>query len=140
MFSSTITLFNYEESTDKFYPTLFTGTELQPDYKTRFTENTTQDMDMSLLIIKYYISDNKIYSYGNTKSYKTPKSWDNLTTANKSNYFTFQTGRDFFVLGDYSTTVNVDYELFKSQNDDVFFINNVKVFRDDLKHWEILGY
>jgi len=140
LFTTTITVFNFEESTDKFYPTLFTGTEIQPDFKTEFTNRTTDDMDMSLLIIKYYISESKIYSYGNTKVYKTPKLWDNLSGTVRANYFTFKPGRDFFVIGNYSTTTNADYEVFKSQNDDVFFINDVKVFRDDLKHWEILGY
>ncbi|MCK9544314.1 MAG: hypothetical protein M0R03_20025 [Novosphingobium sp.] len=140
MFSSTVTVFNYDEPTDKFYPTLFTGVEFQPDYKINFTNNSTQDMDMSLLIIMYYIDGNNVLSYGNNKPYKPPKAWENLKTACKSKYFTFQTGRDFFVLGDYTSSTNADYELFKTEHDDVFFINSIKNFRDELKHFEIMGY
>lgn len=140
MFNSTVTIFNFDEPNDKFYPTLITGVEFQPDYRSQFTSNTTQDMDMSLLIIMYYIDGNNVLVNGNNKPYRTPKAWENLTTANKSKYFTFKTGRDFFVLGNYSTTANADYETFKDQNDDVFFINSVKNFRDELKHFEIMGY
>lgn len=35
---------------------------------------------------------------------------------------------------------DVEYETFKNQNDEVFFIHDVKDFEDDLKHWEIEGY
>ena len=85
-----------------FTLTLFTGVEFQPDYKINFTNNSTQDMDMSLLVIMYYIDGNNVLSYGNNKPYKPPKAWENLT-ANKSKYFTFQTGRE----GDY-TRLNAD--------------------------------
>lgn len=75
---------------------------------------------------------------GVNKVFKTPKEWNNLE--NKTNYFTFETGRDFFAKGDFTLLEISSYEQFKHSHDDVFMINAVKDFEDDLKHWEITGY
>ena len=140
MFSSTITLFNFDEPNDKYYSTLITNAELQPNYRTKFDYNRTEDTDISLLIIKYLVTGGEKQTYGNIKSFRTPKLWINLSSADKQIYFTFQEGRDFFAIGDFTAVTDIDYEVFKDANDGVFFIHEVKDFGDDLKHWEITGY
>lgn len=140
MFNTTVTLFNYDQKNDICYPTLLQKVELQPKYNTKFSSNSTEDKDLALLIVKYYIGTNGKTPYLSQKSYKTQKLWNKLSGEDKNNYFTFNTGLDFFVKGDYSSMLDVEYETFKNQNDEVFFIHYGKDFEDDLKHWEIEGY
>ena len=132
MFTNTITLFNYDEKEDIYYPTLIENVELQPKYKTKFNSSSAESKDTALLIVKYYIGTYGKTPYLSQKTYKTPKLWNKTPSAEKNNYFTFNTGRDFFIKGDYSSMSDVEYETFKNQNDEVFFIHDVKDFEDDL--------
>lgn len=140
MFNATVTLFNFDEPNDTYYPTLITSTELQPNYRAKFDYNRTEDTDTALLIVKYLISGGEKQTYGNTKSFRTPKLWTSLSETDKQKYFTFRSGRDFFAKGDFTAVTDIDYEVFKDAHDGVFFIHEVKDFEDDLKHWEITGY
>lgn len=138
MFTNSVTLFNYDETNDKYYKTLFKNVELQVTYQSNFTVDSTVDGDISLLIVNYYmVGVEKKPVYVN-KSFKSPKIWENSN--NKSNCFTFECGRDFFAKGDYTLFDITNYEQFKHSHDDVFMIHQVKDFEDDLKHWEIMGY
>lgn len=136
MFKNVVSLFNFDESNNEYYLTILENVELQSNYRTRFTNDSTLDDDVSLLIIKYSIvdSDKKISS---GKVFKTPKIWEKLE--NKSDFFTFQPGSDFFMKGRFEKQIS-DYEALKNSYDDVFFIHSVKDFEDDLKHWEVTGY
>lgn len=136
MFKNVVSLFNFDESNNEYHLTILENVELQSNYRTRFTNDSTLDDDVSLLIIKYSIvgSDKKISS---GKVFKTPKIWEKLE--NKSDFFTFQTGSDFFMKGRFEKQI-ADYESLKNSYDDVFFIHSVKDFEDDLKHWEVTGY
>lgn len=136
MFKNVVSLFNFDESNNEYHLTILENVELQSNYRTRFTNDSTFDDDVSLLIIKYSIvgSDKKISS---GKVFKTPKIWNNLE--NKSGFFTFQTGSDFFMKERFEKQIS-DYESLKNSYDDIFFIHSVKDFEDDLKHWEVVGY
>ena len=136
MFNNNITLFNFDEKSNKYYKTFLPNVELQSNFRTRFTNDSTLDDDVSLLIISYFLvnSDKKI-STG--KIFKTPKIWENLESKEES--FTFQEGKDFFVKGKLLDE-NLNYEELKNSQDGVFFVHSVKDFEDELNHWEVLGY
>lgn len=138
MFRNKVTLFNYDEQENIYYPTLLDEVELQPQYKTRFTSDSTKDLDSALLIVRYKINSDEKTEIGG-KSFKKPKEWELLDATGKQTYFTFNLGRDFFVLGDFSSVTDVNYEIFKNENDEVFFVHAVKDFDDELKHWEVVG-
>lgn len=138
MFGGVVTLFNHDEETGEYYPALFTNVEFQAHYRTSFSDNSTRDGDFCLLIVKYFKIGEIKRVCGTTKSFMTPKLWQE--NQNKKDYFTFKEGRDFFVKGDYSNVENVDYEIFKGSTDGVFFIHGVKDFDDELSHFEVMGY
>lgn len=137
MFSSKVTLFNYSESENMYYKTFLENVEFQPYYKTSFDGDFAKDEDSSLLIVNYCIDSGSKKPFGSERVFKTPKIWETLE--NKGDFFTLRPGFDFFVKGDF-TEVNSGYEDLKNSYDDVFFIQSVKDFEDDLKHWEIMGY
>ncbi len=138
MFSNTVTLFSYDETNNLYYSTLLTNVELQSHYKTSFTDESTVDNDLTLLIVKYQVENGSKKVPGTEKSFLTPKLWEN--TQDKSNVFTIQPSRDFFAKGDLTGISDIDYEELKNTYDDVFFIQSLKDFEDDLKHFEILGH
>ena len=138
MFLNTVTLFNYDETNNFYYFTLLTNVELQSHYKTNFTDESTVDNDLTLLIVKYQVESGSKKVQGTEKSFLTPKVWEN--TQDKSNVFTIQPSRDFFAKGDFTGLSDIDYEELKNTHDDVFFIQSLKDFEDDLKHFEILGH
>ena len=138
MYKNTVTLFNYDETGNVYYPTLLSNVEFQPNYKTEYTSNSTRDKGITLLIVRY-----KIDSFGKIASGKhfvAPKIWVGLSIEDKAKIFTLKPGEyEFFIKGDYSSETDVNYEVFKNTYDDVFLIHGVKDFEDDLKHWEIEG-
>ena len=138
MFSNTVTLFSYDETNNFYYSTLLTNVELQIHYKASFTDESTVDNDLTLLIVKYRIENGIKKVQGTEKSFLTPKVWEN--TQDKLNVFTIQPSRDFFAKGDLTSFSDIDYEKLKNTYDDVFLIQSLKDFEDDLKHFEILGY
>ena len=138
MFSNTVTLFNYDETNNSYYSTLITNVELQSNYRASFTDESTVDNDLTLLIVKYQVENGSKKVPGTEKSFLTPKVWE--STQDKSDVFTIQPGRDFFAKGDLTGISDIDYEELKNTYDDVFFIQSLKDFEDDLKHFEILGH
>lgn len=135
MYNQTITLFNYKLSSDDYIYTVINGAEVQPMYasspKIMDTENNTK----ALIIIRY--AEDDVGRYINTKDgkkyYKSPKQWKE-----NPDYFTLQTNFDFLIVGDY-TPENAEINLneLKNELDNVFVINEIKDFSDDLKHFEI---
>ena len=137
MFNNNITLFNFDEKSNKYYKTFLPNVELQSNFRTRFTNDSTLDDDASLLIIKYLIKNSEKIAFRTEKCFKTPKIWENLES--KEEFFTFQEGKDFFVKGKLLDE-NLNYEELKNSQDGVFFVHSVKDFEDELSHWEVLGY
>ena len=72
------------------------------------------------------------------RSFLVKDEW--VKEADKSQYFTIQTDKDFFALGDYSSIEISDYEEFKNENTHRgFMINEYRDFESVLPHWEIYG-
>lgn len=118
MFNNNITLFNFDEKSNKYYKTFLPNVELQSNFRTRFTNDSTLDDDVSLLIIKYLIKNSEKIAFGTEKCFKSPKIWENLESKEES--FTFQEGKDFFVKGKLLDE-NLNYEELKNSQDGVFF-------------------
>lgn len=78
MFNNNITLFNFDEKSNKYYKTFLPNVELQSNFRTRFTNDSTLDDDVSLLIIKYLIKNSEKIAFGTEKCFKTPKIWENF--------------------------------------------------------------
>ena len=136
MFKSTITLFNYLYSSDEYSKTIIKNVEIQPIYKTDPQTNDTSNNTKVLIIVPYKADSAGAYvnSGSDKKYYLKPKSWKENT-----DYFTIQIGFDFIIVGDYSHLTNISLNDIKNKVDDVFVINEVKDFSDDLKHFEIVG-
>lgn len=135
MFQGKITLFNYLYSADEYSKTLINNVEIQPIYKTDPQTNSTENNTKVLIIVPYKAdSDGAYVNDGDDKKYYLkPKSWKENT-----NYFTIQIGFDFIVVGDYLDMTDVSLNDIKNKVDDVFVVNEVKDFSDDLKHFEIM--
>ena len=134
MYNQTITLFNYFSDKDEYLKTLIDGVEIQPSYQTIPNLNQT-DSNTSVLIIFEYLEDEigkYIYSRGKKVYYSKPKNWDI-----SSDEFTIQNNTDFIIIGDYTNIENVNLNEIKNSIDDVFVINQFKVFFDELKHFEL---
>lgn len=134
MYNQTITLFNYSSDKDEYFKTLIENVEIQPNYQT--VPNLSQtDSNTSVLIIFEYSEDEigkYIYSRGKKVYYSKPKNWDI-----SSGEFTIQNNTDFIIIGDYTNIENVNLNEIKNSIDDVFVINQFKVFFDELKHFEL---
>ena len=97
MFNSNITLFNFDEKSNKYYRTFLPNVELQNNFRTRFTNNSTLDGDVSLLIISYFLVNfDKKISTG--KIFKSPKIWENLDSK-EENFSNFRKEKTFLSKG-----------------------------------------
>jgi hypothetical protein len=138
VFESTVTLFNFfhRENENKYFPTILEKVEFQPDFKVDLDVDATENVTNSLLLIKYFkISNEKCVKSG--KIFKPPKIWCEINE--KSEFFTLNCGKDFFVKGDHASETPVIYEGFRNKYDDVFLIVGVKDFDGELSHWEVFG-
>lgn len=93
MYSSTITIFNYDYASNEFYSTVITNVECQYDLGISRLLEYNVSADKCLLIIKFSIQD----GYKTTedgKKFLEPVDW--RSSSSKSDYFTFQTDKDFF--------------------------------------------
>lgn len=139
MFKNFITLFNYSETENIYYPTFITRVEFQPQYRANYTSESTQSDDVALLIINYKLDKDgkKIVC---DKNYTTPMEWQSLSKEDKEKNFTFAVNEyDFFIKGAFSKEKDVDYETFKNSHDEVFLVHSVRDFDGVLKHFEITG-
>lgn len=134
MFSKTITLFNYYEPNDQYLTTVITGVEVQPTYKTNPKTTETSNETSTLIIIPYYSDDTGNYVMNNKdkKYYSTPKKWNGTNTN-----FTLQNNTDFIIVGNHGNIVDINLNDLKNTMDNLFVINQIKDFSDDLKHFEI---
>lgn len=137
MYTQTITLFNYLESLDNYSRTVIKGVEVQPIYATTPRVTQTENEESVLIIIRYKKDEHGIYvntDKGN-KYYKSPKQWkENIE------YFTLTPNVDFIIVGEYTLdTPEINLNDLKNDLDNIFIINKVRDFSDDLKHFEITG-
>ncbi len=136
MYNQTITLGNYLESEDTYNLLVINNVEVQPIYSVKEDISETNDTSKVLVIIMYSIDNNGKYitASGNKIYYRAPKHW-----GENEEYFTLQCGKDFILLGEYhSEDPNINLNELKNKNDDIFIINRIDDFQDDLSHFEII--
>lgn len=165
MYSSTITIFNYDYASNEFYSTVITNVECQYDLGISRLLEYNVSADKCLLIIKFSIQD----GYKTTedgKKFLEPVDW--RSSSSKSDYFTFQTDKDFFTAtsspsGDVSTHPGTSryarpenrrfekssetrentgrcFEDVKNSNTNkTFLINEYREYDSVLPHWEVYG-
>lgn len=134
MYNKTITLFNYYESNDEYFYTVIYNVEIQPIYKTIPNTSETSNQSSCLIIIPYNSDDlgNYVNLYENKKYYLKPKKW-----GGNPEYFTIQNNVDFIIEGIHTDIPDINLNEIKNTMDDVFVINQIKDFSDDLKHFEL---
>lgn len=136
LYNHTITIFNYDYEEDKFYPTLINNVECQYYFGIDRLHEYNLSRDRCLCIIKYKILDGLKIS--DNKTFLIKDEW--VKNTNKDNYFTLQTDKDFFALGDYSNIQIDNYENFKNEHTHKsFLINEYRDFESVIPHWEIYG-
>lgn len=136
LYSHTITIFNYDYEEEKFLPTLIHNVECQYYFGINRLPEYNISTDRCLCIIKYDIINN-IKTTDNNK-FLVKDEW--INEVNKTEYFTIQTDKDFFALGDYSNLEIDNYEEFKNvHTHKAFLINEYRDFESILSHWEIYG-
>ena len=156
MYSSTITIFNYDYVSNEFYSTVITNVECQYDLGISRLLEYNVSADKCLLIIKFSIQD----GYKTTedgKKFLDPVDW--RSSSSKSDYFTFQTDKDFFTatsgltasLGsteprnesegrDDNRRFGWRFEDVKNSNTNkAFLINEYREYDSVIPHWEVYG-
>ena len=133
IFNSDVTICNFYN--DSFIKTHLIGVEVQNRYSARRLPGFNETEDRCLLIIKFNPTE-KLTNDGYKFLY--PKEWDSLE--NKEGYFTIQTDKDFFIIGDFSNTEITDFDSFKNEHPNItFLINEFREYTSVLPHWEIWG-
>lgn len=136
LYSHTITIFNYDYEEEKYYATLINKVECQYYFGISRLPEYNASTDRCLCIIKYDIIDN--IKTTDSKKFLVKDEW--INEADKDEYFTIQTDKDFFALGDYSSVDIDNYEEFKNDHTHrSFLINEYRDFESVLSHWEIYG-
>lgn len=136
LYNNIITIFNYDYLEEKFYPTLIKNVECQYYFGIDRLPEYNSSRDRCLSIIKYQIIDG--FKVSDNKIFLIKDEW--ATKQDKANYFTFQTDKDFFAIGDYSDIQTDSYEEFKnSHTHKAFLINEYRDFESVLQHWEVYG-
>lgn len=131
------TLFNYCSSDDKFYSTLFYGVECQRGLGIQRSIEYEDSTDNCLMLIEYdFDSNSKVTKDGHI--FLESDDWQ--STVNKSGYFTLQTDKDFFAIGDFLNMSVTSFEDFKnSYPTKSFLINHWNDFEDIIPHFEVFG-
>lgn len=133
IFGADVTLCNFYNGS--FIKTHLVGVEVQNRYSARRLPGFNETDDRCLLIIKFDPTE-KLTNDGFKFLY--PKEWNALD--NKEGYFTIQTDRDFFIIGDFSNTEITDFDSFKNEHPNItFLINEFREYTSVLPHWEIWG-
>ena len=133
IFNSDVTICNFYNGS--FFKTHLTGVELQNRYSARRLPGVNETDDRCLLIIKF---DPTQKATNDGYRFLYPKEWENLE--GKDGYFTIQTDRDFFIMGDFSNSVITDFDSFKNDHPNItFLINEFREYTSVLPHWEIWG-
>lgn len=133
IFNSDVTICNFYNGS--FIKTHLIGVEVQNRYSARRLPGFNETEDRCLLIIKFNPTE-KLTNDGFKFVY--PKEWDSLE--NKEGYFTIQTDKDFFIIGDFSNTEITDFDSFKNEHPNItFLINEFREYTSVLPHWEIWG-
>lgn len=138
LYDSQITIFNYDSQTQKFKAELITQVECQKWYEIDEEVGYTENFDSMLVIIRFsMVSDIKTTSNG--KKFCYPQEYQELP--DKSGFFTFNTYKDFFAIGNFTTYDFTTLETFKNDYPDlVFTIKRFNEYTSVLPHWELFSY
>lgn len=142
MYRDTVTIFNYHEATNKWYPTVLTGVDVGEDTSGKNDVRGSLNEDATYLLVP--CSAAKIFNLGaKAKPYLSPKEYAKIQ--DPSNFITFDKEQDFFVVGDYNESpIDDDAEengLYHRLNDELDGVYAVKScsFYSLIPHFEIIG-
>lgn len=137
IYDNKITIFNFDIDSGTFLKTLITNVECQYYFGIHRLYSHNDAVDRCLSIIKFSIENgNKITKNG--KVFLNPEEWKDKTV--KTDFFTFQTDKDFFSLGDFtSKTVNSFDSIKTLYPNEIFLINQWYEYTSVLPHWEVFG-
>ena len=98
MYSDIVTLFNYHEASDTWYPTILYGVDLGERISSVRAANRDElDADKAVLLINCNSNKTLYDAFGEVKSYTTPKEY--AACENPEKCFTFKPDCDFFISG-----------------------------------------
>lgn len=138
LYDSKITIFNYDVKTQEFKSELITKVECQKWYEINEEVGYNEDSDSMLVIIKFFINSD-IKTTDNGKKFCYPQEYQDLE--NKAGFFTFNTYKDFFAIGDFTNYDFTTLEKFKNEYPDmVFTIKRFNEYTSVLPHWELFSY
>jgi hypothetical protein len=144
MYNDIITLFNYHEGTDKWYPLIIEGTDLTELRASSNTAMGTDNADTMELIINC-TADKVIKTKSGDRCYTAPKEYANCERP--QDCFTFTADKDFIYCGAWPDSEPIDddvdfdsgfYQSVNNNYDGVYKINSV-AFYGLLPHFEIGG-
>lgn len=152
MYKDTITLFNRYTSEDGviWQPHIIRNCDLNVDKASILKVYGADAEDNAKLHIKYNVEGEDIVI--GKVVYKKPKEWKNLVKNELQDYVTFKNGKDFdfFVVGEYDTSVPIEdsdymsskyegfYDYMNSKYDDIYTISSVGIY-SVIPHIEILA-
>lgn len=136
LYSSNITVFNYDYKQKRFFSTFITNVECQFELSIERLQDYNVGSDKCLAFIKF-VEYNEYKITENGKQFIEPVAW--RSSLSKSDFFTFQTDKDFFCIGGVDTTPSSFEELKNNNPNKVFLINGYNEFTSILPHWELYG-
>jgi hypothetical protein len=132
MFNTKVTLFNEfkKGSVSVFLPTMFENAEIQETQGRNISKTGLQDANKAML----YIMENSLPSL-----YLKPKEWQKQSQEEAMKTFTLKAkGNDFFVCGEYVEIIQ-NKEKFCRENNGVYTVSTVDIYKELLPHFEIGG-
>lgn len=134
MFGENITIFNYDENTDSYYPTVMEGVEVQNTLTVEQTQTGAKETNKVTIHIPY------------REDYLKPNAWKKAE--DKENFFTFnaKNRKDCVYCGAWESKESVEdekytngfYEYLCKNYDDVYLISTVSEYKT-IPHWEVGG-
>ena len=117
---------------ETWYPTVLKNVRLLVTKGANVSKSGMSSADAASLYVKFDLLPD------GSKKYMAPKAWCNLQ--DKTDYFTFTSGEDFFVEGDTSGEEISDnfFQYMKDKYDNCFKVTNVDVY-DLIPHLEVGG-
>lgn len=138
IFGTKITVFNFDQDSGSFLKTLISDVECQYYFGIHRLYSHNDAVDRCIAIIKFSIENgSKITKNGQV--FLSPEEWKDKTA--KTGFFTFQTDKDFFSLGDFTDKTVTNYDSIKTlYPNHIFLINQWYEYESVLPHWEVFGH
>lgn len=134
IYTSKITVFNYNQKDKTYFKTLIDEVSFQPYYK--YEPNVTSTADLSEVLCIFILNSDYKGFYVNNKNpkyYISPKHFEFT-----NNTFTLRPKTDFIIKGDYTDIPETSLNEIKNKYDDVFMINKVIMFDEVFPHIELV--